>query len=298
MNRNSVLWLGFLWLAAAVMAFAASPVKPAHKARTSSVLVSPTNKVVMAKIAPSASDGRQLFVSYNKGVNWESITWFDNNGQIANIHWSKDGWLAIGAVSMPVNCKITDDNYSESVGVFDSSSRIIYWIDGGLAKPKKDMEIFSNIRWLKPSVIAYRDDHFPMSEYKTYQKAIQLTTKFLAKSKTDYTPKVMADVRTAFGSDRNFDKMAQQMPAKDRALFTHYCRKNREAIKKYFVITTANEFTDRGQEYCHLTLEPDLKRETEIRKKTDFWDSLYFSYNIRTKTFGFGCGSEDLKSLR
>lgn len=188
---------------------------------------SPKIPRVMVKIVKTPDAGQQLFVSYDKGANWERITWFSEEGQVINFQWSAAGWLLIETDPISTNSEI-DENYKHtlsnprSLGIFDPTAKIIYWLAGFYAKPDWGVDDATDAKWLKPDVISYKLVRASPHRYEEYQKIVKITPAVLAQTNQDLSPQMIHfawQLIFAVKNQANLAPFSNRIVPKDRTLF-------------------------------------------------------------------------------
>lgn len=258
--------------------------------------ISPANKAILAKIIKTTDAGQQLFVSYDKGKNWERITWFGGKGQVVNILWSSAGRLAIGVLNTSLQIKIVDNDFADALGVFNPATKVIYWVDGCYADPKKDMETLSKIKWLGANVISYDDFHLPMSEHALYHKSLKLTPEFLARAKQDSTPQIShfaSELMISMTWKNGWEPFAAQITPKTRGRFLKFCKMWHNTMATYFAVSISpadpNTNYTVGTDF-YLEFGPNADKIDRMAKKgvrIGLNYCMYLSYDHETRLYEF-----------
>ena len=251
------------------------------------VMISPVNTKILAKIAKDEVRDKEIFVSFNGGNKFDQITWpnwpKDKNctgGQALSCQWSSKGWLLIEFNNRGDKYDRTISIEPTSLGVFDPTSKIIYWIAGCQAKSgNKGIDESTPPKWIGPDTILYRTVHSKDDGYKGIEKKVTLSPSLLKNMNQDleyYLSCFVNDMLKATRS-KNYSTYLAKIYPKDRATIKKFCNRHQELVHKYYILNAV--FSDKITYYkIDYTLTSDKANELLPKKDTKVFD-IELNYN-------------------
>jgi hypothetical protein len=244
------------------------------------VFVSPVNPKISAKIAKTNNDGQQLFVSYDGGKSFNQATWMswpENqnrvSGQAVSCQWSAKGLLLIEFDNLTTEEKYHRNNPTDgsSAGVFDPTTKIIYWLLGNLGWQDgtyvDQLDHATQPKWIGPETISYRTGRCHANDFKGEEKKIILAPELLKKSNQDstyYMVCFMANMLKAEGTNDFTDYYLARIYPADRSDFKKFCDSHRALVPKYYELSWPK---GDKKTYCQITFSLTSAKYNELSPK-------------------------------
>jgi len=262
-------------------------------------VISPQDKRIYAKIMAVENYGQQLFISYNAGKDYERITWFQQKGQVFNCLWSQHGLLAIEVHHVNYDYKISK-NYVHfaadlaSVGVFDPSAKVIYWLDGMLAKNKAVSDDASKIKWQNQNTLEYRAIRLSQCDSADEIRTVVVNSNFLNKQTKDLSPQISRfghGFLAAVKAKKDLTYYFKMIKKEDTVKLKKYLKSTSPEIINSFEICLTESL--RGG-YYYLTLNSSVEKFKQNKKKKLIIYNFFFEYDPKTTKYSFSVLEPDI----
>lgn len=205
-------------------------------------LSSPTNAKFVAKVGKSLLHGQQLFFSYDGGKQYQQITWLGGQiGQVVDCIWTRNGYLVLGEYDIEVQDRINQgykhmlSDPTRSLGVFDPSKKVIYWVGGTLADSQADWGL-ADVDKVKVSKdkISFQLTRYTPSRFQQTNKIVQVP-QGLVKAKQDHGPLIVYfgyEIKKAAQGGSELGRLLDQVRKQDRLKLSRRFRENRRDIAR------------------------------------------------------------------